>query len=198
MNALSLLLVETGDLVTAHRVVNDALDAFGRLGMLEGLASTLSAAASLALASGNTQRAAGLLGASAGIAARIEFRFPMLEATRQEQTRGRLSELLGNAFAEIERAGRSLTPSQAIALARAIDDAPDATSSLARPAGLTAREIEVLVLLVEGKSDREIGESLSISRSTAARHVANIFNKLDVNSRTAAAAYAFRAGIVAR
>jgi DNA-binding NarL/FixJ family response regulator len=58
--------------------------------------------------------------------------------------------------------------------------------------------MEVLRFLAEGKSDREIGEILFITRATAARHVANIFIKLDVNSRTAAAAFAFRSGLIAR
>ena len=63
---------------------------------------------------------------------------------------------------------------------------------------LTPRVKEVLQLIAEGKSDKEVGEILFISRSTAARHVANIFLKIGVNSRTAAAAYAFRQGLVQR
>jgi DNA-binding CsgD family transcriptional regulator len=61
---------------------------------------------------------------------------------------------------------------------------------------LSPREIEVLRLVAEGKSDREIGEILEISRHTAVRHVANIFLKLDVNTRTHAAIYAFEHGLV--
>ena len=60
---------------------------------------------------------------------------------------------------------------------------------------LTSREREVLRLIALGRSDRDIGEELFISRATAARHVANIFLKLSVNTRTAAAAYAFRHGL---
>jgi DNA-binding NarL/FixJ family response regulator len=50
----------------------------------------------------------------------------------------------------------------------------------------------VLALLIEGRSDREIGEELSISPRTVSGHVANLLAKLDVPSRTAAAAYAIR------
>ena len=53
---------------------------------------------------------------------------------------------------------------------------------------LTAREREVLALLAEGITDREIGDQLFISPRTAMRHVANILLKLQVHSRTAAAA----------
>ncbi len=62
--------------------------------------------------------------------------------------------------------------------------------------GLTARELEVLRLLVAGLTDRQIAEELFISRRTAQGHVASIFNKLGVNSRTAAATAALRDGLV--
>jgi DNA-binding NarL/FixJ family response regulator len=60
--------------------------------------------------------------------------------------------------------------------------------------GLTARELEVLRLLVEGKSDRAIAEALFVSRHTAANHVASILGKLGVPAR-AAAAWAVRRGL---
>ena len=62
--------------------------------------------------------------------------------------------------------------------------------------GLTPRQVEVLQLVAEGLSDREIGERLFISHHTVMRHVANIFNALGVNSRTAAVAYALRHGML--
>ena len=57
--------------------------------------------------------------------------------------------------------------------------------------GLTAREIEVLRLVASGRSNSEIAAALVISEHTVARHLQNIFGKLGVSSRTAAAAYAF-------
>jgi DNA-binding NarL/FixJ family response regulator len=55
---------------------------------------------------------------------------------------------------------------------------------------LTARELEVLRLLAAGHSNRELGELLYISPATAARHVANIYSKLGVDSRAQATTYA--------
>ncbi len=52
--------------------------------------------------------------------------------------------------------------------------------------------MDVLRLLVEGKSDREIAADLFISHHTVMRHVSNILGKLGVESRTAAATYAVR------
>ena len=62
--------------------------------------------------------------------------------------------------------------------------------------GLSPRELEVLHLLVDGKTDREIAEELFISPRTAMSHVANIRNKLGVDSRTAAVGIAIREGLV--
>jgi DNA-binding CsgD family transcriptional regulator len=62
--------------------------------------------------------------------------------------------------------------------------------------GLTERELEVLRLVAVGKSNREIAVALVISEHTVARHVSNIFVKLDVSSRTAAGAFAFEHGLV--
>jgi DNA-binding CsgD family transcriptional regulator len=61
---------------------------------------------------------------------------------------------------------------------------------------LSARELDVLRLLVDGKSDREIGAELFISPRTVMRHVTGILDKLNVSSRTAAATLAVREGIV--
>ena len=58
------------------------------------------------------------------------------------------------------------------------------------PQGLTRREYEVLTLVAEGGSNREIGAALFISDRTVARHLTNIYNKIGVTSRTQAARYA--------
>jgi predicted ATPase/DNA-binding CsgD family transcriptional regulator len=59
--------------------------------------------------------------------------------------------------------------------------------------GLTPREAQIVDLLIEGRSNAEIGEALFISGRTAGTHVANIFSKLGVNTRAAAVAVALRA-----
>jgi DNA-binding NarL/FixJ family response regulator len=66
----------------------------------------------------------------------------------------------------------------------------------ARPGGLTQRELEVLVQIAAGKTNRAIAEALGISEKTVARHVSNIFTKLGLSSRTAATAYAYQHRLV--
>jgi ATP/maltotriose-dependent transcriptional regulator MalT len=62
--------------------------------------------------------------------------------------------------------------------------------------GLTTRELEVLRLVAAGASNRAIASSLVISEHTVARHLQNIFRKLDVSSRTAASAFAYEHDLV--
>jgi DNA-binding NarL/FixJ family response regulator len=56
---------------------------------------------------------------------------------------------------------------------------------------LSAREVEVLKLVASGRTNRDIARKLGISEKTVARHISNIFNKLDLSSRAAATAYAY-------
>ncbi|SFQ32892.1 regulatory protein, luxR family [Actinomadura madurae] len=65
------------------------------------------------------------------------------------------------------------------------------------PLGLTPREFEVLRLVAEGRSNRDIAEALFISVKTASVHVSNILGKLEVTSRGEAAATAHRLGLFA-
>lgn len=62
-------------------------------------------------------------------------------------------------------------------------------------AGLSRREIEVIRLVAAGKTNQAIAAELFLSEKTVARHLSNIFTKLGVGSRTAAAAYAFEHGM---
>ena len=61
---------------------------------------------------------------------------------------------------------------------------------------LSARELEVLKLIVEGMSNKEIASALSITESTVKNHVNSILSKLNVKDRTQAATTALRRGIV--
>jgi DNA-binding NarL/FixJ family response regulator len=74
---------------------------------------------------------------------------------------------------------------------RTVADQPRA----ALPKGLTEREVEVLALVAEGRSNREVAGELVLSQKTVARHLSNIFVKLGVTSRTAAARFAFENGL---
>jgi DNA-binding NarL/FixJ family response regulator len=78
------------------------------------------------------------------------------------------------------------TPDAARVAALTAQDGSHATG------GLTGREVEVLRLIATGATNRTIATELAISEKTVARHVSNIFTKLDLSSRAAATAYAYR------
>jgi LuxR family maltose regulon positive regulatory protein len=63
---------------------------------------------------------------------------------------------------------------------------------------VTARERDVLRLLAEGLTNKQIAERLIVSEHTVHRHVTNILRKLDLPTRTAAAAHAVRSGLLKR
>jgi DNA-binding NarL/FixJ family response regulator len=87
---------------------------------------------------------------------------------------------------------RSAARTALVALGAAPDVARlDGVCEPGRPEGLTARELEVLRVLAQGKTNRVIAEKLYISEKTVASHVSHIFTKLGVSSRAAATAYAY-------
>jgi DNA-binding CsgD family transcriptional regulator len=83
------------------------------------------------------------------------------------------------------------------------EDEPDAVivavtaaTELDANVALTARELEVLALLAEGASNKQIARRLGISAHTAKYHVASLLEKLDAVSRTDAVAHAARIGVL--
>ena len=61
-----------------------------------------------------------------------------------------------------------------------------------RSGGLTRRELQVLRLVAAGKTNLAIADELVISQRTVARHLSNIFTKLELTSRSAVTAYAYQ------
>lgn len=70
------------------------------------------------------------------------------------------------------------------------------TRTSALPGGLSAREVEVLSLLAEGRSNNDIAGSLVLSHHTVGRHVSNIFDKIHAANRAEATRWAIRQGLV--
>jgi DNA-binding NarL/FixJ family response regulator len=107
---------------------------------------------------------------------------------------------------EIERAVRDavrgrtrLDPAVQERLVEMVTSGPASTAPGLLPPGgpLTERETEVVRLMAEGLSNREIATRLFVTEATVKTHVNNVFGKLDVNDRAAAVSWAFRSGIAA-
>jgi NarL family two-component system response regulator LiaR len=86
----------------------------------------------------------------------------------------------------------SLEPSIALKMLQELSHPPQRSPT---PDPLTERELEVLKLLAQGKSNREIAEQLVITELTVRTHVSNILGKLHLASRTQAALYALKEGL---
>jgi predicted ATPase/DNA-binding CsgD family transcriptional regulator len=183
-----------GRLPEAAIALDEALHIAAESGDPAMLSECLELAAALALAAGEPRSAARLLGASEGQLAPTGYVRPAL----QQQIVARLVEktttLLGAETNAAMAEGRALAADEAMALAQSVGRTRSRTGAgLPRPA-LSPREREVLRLLAEGQSDREIAAELSLSYRTVTSYVTGIFNKLGVSSRTAAVASAIRRG----
>jgi DNA-binding CsgD family transcriptional regulator len=107
---------------------------------------------------------------------------------------------VADALSLLGEAGRICAPLGAVPTLARIDALATRLTGKPRaeitPLGLTQRELDVLRLLVAGRSNPEIAEALFISRDTARTHVANIFRKLDVGTRAEAVDRAHRHGLL--
>ena len=115
---------------------------------------------------------------------------------------GRTQVLVGRACAalsDLESSRRHFTAAYRVfadlGAAPAMDELTRLLAPTSAPAGLSAREVEVLRLVAAGKSNAQIASTLVLSERTIARHLSNIFDKIGVPSRTAAAAYAYERGL---
>lgn len=95
---------------------------------------------------------------------------------------------------ELESAIHAVNAGLVVAAPEFLRDTPAFVEELLEP--LSARELEVLDLVAEGLSNKLIAHSLSISEHTVKTHVASIFAKLGVSSRTEAVSQAVRRGLV--
>jgi predicted ATPase/DNA-binding CsgD family transcriptional regulator len=204
LSFLSLIACERGDPVRALTAAAESLTVRLEMGGAQTLPWALENVALSAAATKRSTEAIRLFAAAENLRERIGSpgREPERRVYRRAKERARAA--MGEAaFATALADGKALSPDEAVAEARRIVASPPPAAPPSRATtgeqifGLTERELEVLRLIVEGRSDREIGETLFISFRTAQKHVANIFLKLDVGSRTAAATAALRAGLIA-
>lgn len=164
------------------------------------IADALSGLAAVALAVGQPAKAARLLGAVEGI---CEARSHPVLPHHFQQWRtlaGTRAALADATFTAAWEAGRALSLDTAVAEARQMAAAVCGEAADARKPqaayNLSLREVEVLRLVVAGRSNAEIAQALFISRRTATTHVSHLYAKLGVTSRAEAIALAHRHGLV--
>ncbi len=205
---LSDTLRSLGDLARDRGDLNGAMERYAESAKLAEehgdrlfLANALTGIASVAAARRQPERAARLYGAAEALREELGTPDEGWERPAHERRVALVRAALSpEAFSAAWAAGVAL-PMDAV-IAEALADAgpveapglPAANPKYAP--GLTSREGEVLRLLAQGMTDREIAEVLLISPRTVGGHVTNLLTKLGVESRTAAAALAVRQGLL--
>jgi predicted ATPase/DNA-binding CsgD family transcriptional regulator len=194
---------DQGDGEQALALFADGLSRFAALGDRRMVALALEGVAGLAGRWHEAERAARLFGAAAAV--QEASGLPVEPAFRDAHHRdvAAVRAALGeDAFTAAWKAGTMLPLDEAIADASTVAElnprerARAGSPAKATPYGLTPRELDVLGLLADGRTDKEIGAALFISHRTAMNHVARILAKLDVPSRAVAAREAARRGLL--
>jgi predicted ATPase/DNA-binding CsgD family transcriptional regulator len=203
LSDLALMASQGPDRPRTAALFAESLDAWRKVGTKEGLVEWLARVGALAIACRRIELGVSLLGADGRAGESFSYRFEPPERVLQERTLDAARSTLGDkAYAAAWEEGRQLSLADAIAIATEFlttlhePVAGDVQQAKHAPYGLTPRELDVLRLLIDGRSDRQIADVLVISHHTVMRHVEHILTKLDVDSRTAAATQAVRLGIV--
>jgi DNA-binding CsgD family transcriptional regulator len=187
------VLVAGGDLVEARRLADELTAIAARFGCTAGEALAAFAAGEVALAEGEPARAQAELRRSIKMWSGLAMPF---DAACSRVLLGLALRAVGDpesADRELATARRTLSELGAMPALAEVDRL---LAPRKNPAGLTDREVEVLRLAAAGRSNAQIAAALFLSEKTVARHLSNIFTKIDVTSRTAAAAYAFEHNLI--
>jgi len=185
--------VAAGDVEAGVAAVQELAELAGSFGCSALLAAAGGESARVALARGDA--AAALPPARAGLEGWARLEAPY-EAARCRALLGRALRLQGDeasAVGDLTEARRTFAQ---LGAAPAEREAAELLGQAEAPCGLSPREVEVLRLVAAGRSNTEIAAELFLSEKTVARHLSNIFTKLDVGSRTAAAAFAYKHKLV--
>jgi ATP/maltotriose-dependent transcriptional regulator MalT len=187
-----------GELAEARRRYQQCLTILHEMGSQALLAACLEGLGALAVRQGAPRHAGRLWGAAEALREAMGTPMHPVERASHEQALALARTQLGaQGFQAVWAEGRGLTPEQALApqtadlpLVPALPPSPLVQPPSGVQALLTRREREVLRLLTEGLTNREIAERLVVSLPTVSTHVASIFNKLQVTSRSAATRHA--------
>ncbi|SRR5216683_724685 len=194
------------DLTAALALYQKSLDLAREVGDKVLIASGLEGLAGVVATQGEPVWATRLWGAATVLRETIGAPMPPIEHANYERATAAVRMHLGEkAFAAAWAEGRMLTPEQVL-LARGPETTRQQVSTgvvsvphvkvPSYPAGLTTREVEVLRLVALGLSDAQVAGRLVISPRTVNTHLTSIYNKLGVDSRTAATRYAVERQLV--
>ena len=183
-----------GDLDVALSLFEPAIDAFHQAGNVPQLSITLASVPVLLDRVGRPEAALTLH------AAMMQLPASANHVPELADLGDRLAQQLGGLIDDPVAAGRAMDLGRAAAYARteirAVRRERDHLSSARPPGGLTRRELEVLRLVADGLTTREIAERLFISAKTADRHIQNVYTKIGTSTRATATRWAVDHAVV--
>jgi predicted ATPase/DNA-binding NarL/FixJ family response regulator len=183
----------------ARDLLEEGLTLSAELGNEADVAHCLERLASVAAAEGSIERAARLWGAEGALLEKIEtavYTYVPDRSLHRSQVAAARSQLEEKAFAAAWAEGREMELEQAVEYALDRSPTPDTVSRETYPAGLSAREVEVLRLVAQGMTNAEVAGSLFISTRTVGWHLGSIYRKLGFSSRTEATRFAVEHGLL--
>jgi predicted ATPase/DNA-binding CsgD family transcriptional regulator len=199
LRALGRLALRQGEAGRARALLEESAALHRRLPCRYDLALALDGLAIACAADGAAERAARLFGGAQALRDAISVPIIPADQAEHDQYLAATQAALGDAaFAAAWTAGQTLPPDALLGeesgAGAESTGAPAANGGngarLAHPAGLTAREIEVLRLVAGGLTDAQVAERLTLSPRTVSSHLYSIYSKLGVTSRTAATRFA--------
>jgi non-specific serine/threonine protein kinase len=203
LHLTGLVAFREGDAAQARELWRENLAIMRELGMRWQLSFVLAMLSSLAATQGQPARAVRLAGATAVLTEAYHGPpIPLATEVLEEGLALAREALDAEAYAAAWEEGRALSTEESVAEALAVElsgaaprTLPPATPANSSPAGLTDAEIQVLRLLVDGHTTREIAAELVVAVSTVDRHLTHIYGKLGVRNRAGATAFALQHGI---
>jgi DNA-binding CsgD family transcriptional regulator len=196
---LAQLALSVADFGPAARMLEEGLTLSLQMGDQANLSYFLEGLAVVAGAQGEAERSARVLGAaegSMGEAGAPVYNYYMPDRALYEGTLAAARTQLDDAaWAAALAEGRAMTPEQAVEYALEQGVAPEPATPEPYPAGLSAREVEVLRLVAQGMTSALVADELFISPNTVNRHLNSIYGKLGVSSRAAATRFAVEHGL---
>jgi ATP/maltotriose-dependent transcriptional regulator MalT len=187
------VLAAAGDLTGAAQAAAELATVAGELGTAALVAMSDQATGGVRLAEGAAEKALPLLRAACRQWHELDVPY---EVARTRVLIAQACRTLGDresADLELDAARQAFARLGAIPDVSTVDGL---SGSGVDTGGLSPRELEVVRLVAAGRSNHAIAAELVLSEKTVARHLSNIFGKLGVTSRTAAAAYAYEHGLI--
>jgi non-specific serine/threonine protein kinase len=202
LEGLGRLAMAEGQHEEAHLRLAESLKLRDEIGDRPGTADTWESLAALAARLAEPEMALQLAGAAAALRQVIGATQSPLRRDLLDGWLSALSLAVGaDVCARNWAIGQALTLHQAIALALTMHESAVLLAGREKEAsphvaGLTSREVEVLRLVAQGQSNKEIAAALVLSVRTVERHITNLYGKIDARGKADATAYAFKHGLL--